>query len=102
MEQGTVVMATLGQTDEGVERKRFGRLAANEFYRVSGLVKGNAGEITKVKLAGVAEYWPAELFVPVPQEQLDQLAAKIKELDELGEGQVVAKSVRVAMEALIN
>ena len=101
MEQGTVVMATLGTDTEGAERKRFGKLAANEFYRVSGLVKGNTGEVKSVKLAGVPEYWPAELFVPVPQETLDQLAAKIKELDELKEGQVVAKSVRVAMEGLL-
>lgn len=101
LNRGTVVMATLGSTDEGVERKHFGMLAANEFYRVSGLVKGNAGEVKSVKLAGVPEYWPAELFVPVPQETLDQLAAKIKELDELKEGQVVAKSVRVAMEGLV-
>lgn len=101
MEPGTVVMATLGQNEEGKDRTHFGALRASEFYRVSGTVKGNQGEVTKVKLAGVPEYWPVDLFTPVPQEMLDQLAAKVKELDELGEGKVVAKSVRVAMEGLI-
>jgi hypothetical protein len=101
MEPGTVVMATLGQTEEGKDRIHFGALRASEFYRVSGTVRGNQGEVTKVKLAGVSEYWPADLFTPVPQEILDQLAAKVKELDALGEGKVVAKSVRVAMEGLV-
>lgn len=94
-------MATLGNNDAGEPRARFGKLAANEFYRVSGLIKGNQGEIKSVRVAGVAEYWPADLFVPVPPDQLEALAAKVKELDRLGEGQVVAKGVRRAMEGLV-
>ena len=102
LNEGTVVMATLGTTEEGVERKQFGKLAANEFYRVSGIVRGNAGEVKKVKLAGVAEYWPASLFVEVEASVLQTLAEKVKEIDGMalanGVKSPVARSVRVCLE----
>ena len=97
---GTIVMATLGQTGEGADRLSFGKLREGEFYRVSGRVLGNGGELKTVKLAGIPEYWPAELFAPVPADVIENLRAKVAELDELGEGQVVAKSVRQVLEAL--
>ena len=38
LENGTIVMATLGQTGEGADRLSFGKLREGEFYRVSGRV----------------------------------------------------------------
>jgi hypothetical protein len=106
LENGMVVMATLGDNEDGQPRTHFGALCEGEFYRVTGKVMGHksAGEnyaefVKSVRLAGVAEYWPAEFFVPVPTEVLEKLREKVSELDALGESQVVTKSVRRVLEA---
>jgi len=79
IENGTIVMATLGQTDEGVNRHSFGGLQEGEFYRVSTESLKNAGELKTVKLAGISGYWPAVLFVQVPADVIENLRAKVSE-----------------------
>lgn len=93
MEIGQIVMATLPE-----DRKRFGELLNTEVYRIGGIVKGNSGEVKSVRIVGVSGYWPAEMFAPVPADMLERLVAKVQEFEELGEGKLVAKSVRVALE----
>ena len=93
MEIGQIVVAVLPE-----DRQRFGKLLNTEVYRIGGVVKGNSGEVKSVRIVGVAGYWPVEMFQPVPADMLERLVAKVQEFEELGEGKLVAKSVRVALE----
>lgn len=84
LKAGSVVTAVLGTNEEGAQRVTFGKLEANELYRVSGIIKGNDGEVLRVRLAGESSYWPASLFVELAEEEVEAIRAKMKEAQSVG------------------
>lgn len=84
LQAGSVVTAVLGVNEEGAQRVTFGKLAANEIYRVSGIVNGNDGQPVKVRLAGEQSYWPASLFVEMSEEEIELIKEKVKEAESVG------------------
>lgn len=84
LKAGSVVTAVLGTNEDGAQRVTFGKLAANELYRVSGIIKGNDGEVLKVRLAGEQSYWPASLFVELGEEEVETIRTKVKEAQSVG------------------
>lgn len=100
MENGTIVMAVLPEN-----RQQFGKLLNTEVYRIGGIVKGNSGEVKSVRIVGVAGYWPAEMFQPVPADMLERLQAKAKEVvaaaAEVGMPNPLAKSIKNALGEVI-
>lgn len=100
MEIGQIVMAVLPE-----DHKQFGKLLNTEVYRIGGIVKGNSGEVKSVRIVGVSEYWPAEMFQPVPADMLERLQTKAKEVvaaaAEVGIQNPLAKSIKNALGELI-
>ncbi len=84
MQIGTVVMATLPEGS-------FSGLTNNEAYRIGGVIKGNSGEISQVRIVGVSGYWPVEFFAPIPEETLQKLIEKAKEALKFGQDLGIAK-----------
>ena len=84
LKAGSVVTAVLGTNEDGVQRVTFGRLAANEIYRVSGIVNGNDGKPAKVRLVGEQSYWPADLFVEMSEEEVEMIREKVAEAQSVG------------------
>lgn len=84
LKPGSVVTAVLGTNEEGKQRVSFGKLAANEIYRVSGIVNGNDGQPVKVRLAGEQSYWPASLFVEMSEEEVELIREKMAEAQSVG------------------
>jgi len=96
MQIGDIVMAVLPEN-----KFRFGLLTNTEVYRVAGVVKGNNGEVVQVRLAGVRNYWPVDLFQKVPEEMLERLKEKATEVieaaKEAGFGNPLSKSIKDAI-----
>jgi len=84
LQAGSVVTAVLGVNEEGKQRVTFGKLVANEIYRVSGIVNGNDGKPSKVRLAGEQSYWPADLFVELSEEEIETIRVKMAEAQSVG------------------
>lgn len=84
LKAGSVVTAVLGVNEEGAQCVTFGKLAANEIYRVSGIVNGNDGQPAKVRLAGEQSYWPASLFIELGEEEVETVRTKMKEAQSVG------------------
>lgn len=83
------------------DKFRIGLLTNTEVYRVGGVVKGNNGEVVKVRLAGVRNYWPIDWFQKVPEEMLERLKVKatevVKAAREVGLGNPLPKSIKDAI-----
>lgn len=84
LQAGSVVTAVLGINEEGAQRVTFGKLAANEVYRVSGIVNGNDGKPAKVRLAGEQSYWPASMFVEMSEEEIETIRTMVREAQSVG------------------
>ena len=84
MENGTVVVATLGSDGEGKARTQYGELREGQLYRVTGGAKGNNGEIHKVKVSGASGYWSVGLFRALSVKEIEALREKARESAELG------------------